>query len=156
MKKVLVAAISLAAISSANAGDMWVDINGFSRHFGADTYEWQGETKEYKEVNPGLGLGIPVHEYIEGKVGWYDNSYDMTSAYAGGFFHLNINIDDFKIEPGGFLGVVTGYSETPEQANKVQIIGMPQVQISYKSVRVGLGYLPGPIPAGTLNFGLRL
>ena len=156
MKKVLVAALSLAAISSANAGDMWVEINGFSKHFGADTYEWQGETREYNEVNPGLGLGIELMDYVEAKVGFYENSYDITSAYAGAFVHIDMKIGKFNIEPGIFLGVVTGYSETVEQSDRVQMIGIPQVQFGWQGFRVGVGFLPGEVPAGTLNFGIRL
>jgi hypothetical protein len=161
MKKVLVAALSLAAISSANAGDMWVEINGLSRHIGGDTYTWQGETKKYNEVNPGLGLGIPLHKNIEAKVGFYENSYDITSAYAGGFFHLNMNLGELKVEPGVTLGVVTGYSETVEQAMRVQPIGYLNVQVGYRGVRLGVGYLPSRLAGGdvdvvTLNLGLRL
>ena len=159
MKKIafcLMFAVSGAAVAS----DTWFEVSGVSKHLQKSTYTWKGETKKFNETNIGLGLAKEVHDNVELKVGFYENSYNKTSKYAAGFVHANMTYGDFKVKPGVVAGVVTGYDETPELANKVQPIAYAVIAVEYKSVRVNVGYLPSRLVGGntdvaTIQFGFK-
>ena len=149
MKMKFVALMMIAG--SATAGDVWVDMNGVSKHIGAEEYTFNGETKKFNEINRGLGVGVEVHKNVEVTAGFYENSYYKNTVYVGSRLFLNYKVGEVKIKPGVLIGAVTGYDDTVEQAKKLQPIGYATLSVEYENVRVGFGYLPSRAVGGNAD-----
>lgn len=91
--------------------------------------------QELNEANPGISYrhGIDsLSVFVVG--GYYRNSYDKTSVYAG------IGKTFFSVGPVAFTlvsGAATGYIETLTPAL------IPEISIHYKQASFIVGYIPG-------------
>ena len=113
--KITIIAAALAFASLPAAGDVFLDINGTSKH-SKDTYIYDGVTHAYNSRNIGLGLTYGLNKYLDLSGGFYDNSYYKLSVYGGLTLKHDLLYGNFRITPGVSLGVATGYSDTPVQA----------------------------------------
>jgi hypothetical protein len=159
MKKFIFATIVIFTTATsipawADSGQLWLDINVTSIH-GKDTWEYNGKEGAYNENNFGLGLGYQVSDFGEWKIGFYENSYNKTSVYAGMRFRTNLLlgfIEDptWVFAPGLTLGVITGYNDTPEEARALNPVILPSIDIGHRSIgRMNVGFLPATGVNGT-------
>lgn len=171
MKTPLFAVLVLwAGIATAN--DVYVDINGFSKH-SQDTYvtgctttnpdhgrghPHSGREKhlptttcaseKFNSQNFGLGVTYSLTPHFDAKLGFYDNSYYRTTLYAGVNAKHDFHYEKFTLSPGVMVGGATGYDKTPMEGDVVQLIAIPNVKMSYDMVGVTVGYIPKS-PVGT-------
>lgn len=90
-------AVLLATCGSAHA-ETWVQAGGFSRHLGAD--------RDFRETHPGAGVLWRPGGTWEYTAGFYRNSLDRTTVYAGAVWR--------GLGPCGvLLGAATGYEGLP-------------------------------------------
>ena len=147
MFKALILIVALTVISpvSADEGDIWIDINGISKHFGGEDQiftDTDGRRREFNETNIGLGVTYEAGKWYEIKAGFYENTYYKTTAYAGANVAYDLRIGDLVVSPGVTVGLVTGYDDTPMQVWAIQPMAMPTLSVQYKSVRLNIGYMP--------------
>ena len=105
--------------------------------------------RSYNSANYGAGLKYGFTDYVDGFVGFYDNSYYKTSFYAG----VNIKRDfhpidtKFRIAPGLKLGLVSGYDGTPDDdttigpGNTTPLV-VPNVEFGYGRYYINTGFIP--------------
>jgi hypothetical protein len=157
---VLFLLIFFSTLANAETGDIWLDINVGSKH-STDTYWYKGQTYEYNESNPGIGITYEASNTFDIKGGVYDNSYNQTSLYFAGNIKMDLaQSSDWIIEPGFMFGGATGYHDTPENLLLAPII-LPNVSVGYKRVRANFGYapfslLPGfDVDVATFQMGIK-
>lgn len=163
MARGLLAILLVMSWGLVGAGDLreWsIDLNGLSRH-SESRYVENGVSREYNETNRGLGATIEWLEWgdfvkrskhtqwiekagidADIKFGFFDNSYNKTSFYAGPFFHKDLTAGDWKFAPGIALLLTTGYKNTPEDAPVVFPIPVFGVEIGHRAVKLNFGYVP--------------
>lgn len=165
---VLSAVVCLGALlgsphAQADKGDTWLDLNLTSFHT-EQHYWWEGEMRRYNNRNLGLGFTHEFADWLEVKGGFFENSYDKTSVYAVvGLDYDLVKSKRWVLAPGVAGGFVTGYDDTPEQADTVAPWGMLSMTIGYANRwRLNLGYLPsrlfdvGTVDLVTVQVGIRL
>lgn len=140
MKKII-AIIIFAAVVPAHAGDLYLDINGYSWHSN-DTYVYQGKRHEYNSKNAGLGVTYGINKYVEAFAGFYDNSYNRDTLYGGAKIKLDFEVAGVTITPGLNVGAATGYADTPAQSDYYRLVIIPAVRVTYRGVGLTLGYVP--------------
>ena len=104
------------------------------------------QTTEYTEFNENnLGLGYNADNGFS--AGFYDNSFNKTSVYAGATFQTQQKYLNVGITVGGITGYehITGMTVTP--------MAMPFVTAGTETVKVKVGYIPGAFTF-SLNFEL--
>ena len=136
-----VLALAVFAAVPAQAGDIWLDINGASRH-SKDTYHYQGKTNRYNESNTGIGLTYGANKYVGLTAGFYDNSYYQTTVYAGVRLGYSFAFGDVVVSPGLHAGYASGYADTPVHASRLRPAVVPNLRIAYRGVGVTVGYVP--------------
>lgn len=122
----------------------------YARKNGEYTFFTETEKRRsYNSTNYGAGLKYGFTDYVDGFVGFYDNSYYKTSFYAG----VNIKRDfypldtKFRIAPGLKLGLVSGYDDTPSgdttigPGNTTPLV-VPNVEFGYGRYYVNTGFIP--------------
>lgn len=125
-----VAAIMLPLTCSA--GD-WASIHIGSSHSKATYFDDSGDIHEYNETNLGLGVMSSTDKYTELGAGYYRNSFNRNSFYAGADFHTS---DDNAVRAGVSFFAVTGYEES-------YVMPLPNITARINSqIRVSVGYLP--------------
>lgn len=147
-KNILAAALVLASFPAA--GDVFLDINGASKH-SKDTYHYRGVTQEYNSRNAGLGLTVDLNKYFDLSGGFYDNSYNRLSVYGGVTIKHDLFYGDFRITPGVAVGVATGYRNTPVHASVLQPTLMATVRVTWRGVGFTAGYMPASNMAEGVN-----
>ena len=134
--------------ASAEKGDIWLDINLGSIHE-QNNYFWEGEVRSYNEFNPGLGITYEINDLFDAKAGFFHNSYEELSSYVMIGFSPSVfsnSNSDWKVDVGGGIGLITGYDDTPEQAEEISPWLMAIVGIEYKErYRFNIGYLPSSL-----------
>ena len=121
--------------------DTYLDVNGISVH-SLDYFTYEGRASKFNGSNVGLGITTDLYKYVDGKAGFYKNSYYHQSTYAA----LNVHTESwYGIEPGITVGFVSGYNNTPMHSGIVQFYVIPNVAIRYKDLGVMVGYIP-PMP----------
>ena len=158
MSKLLLPLLLLLA-SSANSAELYLDLNLASSHAKSGYYE-NGKKIPYNERNLGLGLTYSYHENLDFKVGFYENSYEKTSIYAGAQPHINLlNDNRLTLEGGLMFGVVSGYEEEDnagiEIGGGLNVIILPTIRIGYDFVFLNIGYLPGAVATFQLQFKIQ-
>lgn len=160
IKALLLGTIAVSSIAHAEQGDVWVDVNGLSKHYGGRDYFCDdGVCKKKNEVNPGVGVGYEVRDWAELKLGFYKNTYYATTTYAGVNFKKDFNVGPTIVSPGVMFGVVTGYERVSD--NVVNLAGSLNLSTTYERVRVTVGYTPLKQVIGkgndviTLNVGFK-
>lgn len=160
MKNIIVVFFSLVA-APAQAGDLYLDVNGYSWH-SSDTYTYKG-VHEYNTNNAGLGMTYSANKYLEASAGFYENSYYTRSLYGGAKIKYDINISKVNVAPAISVCIATGYVDTPDHANYLQVFMMPAVRLAYRGVGFTIGYVPRiekentmSVSAITLQFNFRV
>jgi len=116
-----------------------MDFNTSSKHSDA-TY---GKNQYYNEENNGFGMTYGYSDYIDIKVGFFENSYFNTSVYAGAVLNKDFYFfNHIVISPGLGLMLSTGYDDTPLNAPAVSPIFHPSISFGYKALRSTIGYIP--------------
>ena len=139
MKTILAAALVLASFPAA--GEVFLDINGASKHSN-DTYRYRGVKHEYNSRNAGLGLTYGLNKYFDLSGGFYDNSYGRLSLYSGVTLKYDLLYGDFRVTPGVIVGLATGYGRTPVHASLLQPTLMAVVRVTWRGVGFTAGYMP--------------
>lgn len=111
-----------AMFPKAYAGDFWVEANLASYHPSADSYCYEGTCDDFNEFNYGLGLSYEMDELVEWTGGFFRNSYDKNSMYAGIKFKHDFQLDGGALTPGITVGAVTGYDNTEVEAGPLQLM----------------------------------
>lgn len=150
-KSILASALILASTSAiAEKGDLWLNLHIGSKHSGEGYYDqtidWKanGEFnnsstyREYNETNYGGGLIYEVEDFIDARIGGYQNSVHSTSVYAGGSLHSSFTN---PVAVGLMLGAITGYDAITGMP--VSIMVMPYASLNTKYARAEITYLPG-------------
>lgn len=107
-----------------NNYELWLALNGKSKHTGHES--------EYRQTNPGLGIGFRQGNTQIG-VGGYKNSNNKDSFYVDYLTNRKL----FGPVSGGIgAGVVTGYQ------NQLQPYILPQISVGNKDQQVNLRYVP--------------
>jgi len=150
-----------------------IDLNGLSVH-SEDRYVEKGRSHAYNETNPGLGISIEWLEWngfveqtswtqwihragidADIKFGFFENSYREDSIYAGVFLHKDYGRGDWKLAPGLGVLLVTGYSDTPEDAPEVFPLPVLGLEVGHKAAKLNLGFVPwGNVDFATLQLQL--
>lgn len=143
MIKAMVLWCCLVGSAYGAGGDVWLDLNLGSKHFGgSDGYCYQGTCGSLNQNNPGIGMSYEYTDNVELKAGYYENSYFKTTAYLAVTASANYRSHGFSLSPGLTVGVVTGYDETRVMADQVQPVAMASLKLQYREVRAILTYLP--------------
>lgn len=160
MKNIIVLFFFLTA-APAQANDLYLDVNGYSWH-SYDTYTYKG-VHEYNTKNAGLGLTYSANKYLEASVGFYENSYNTRSLYSSAKIKYEFELSTVTVAPAITVGVATGYTNTPAQADRLQVFVMPAVRLAYRNVGFTIGYVPrvkkenfDAVSAVTLQFNFRV
>lgn len=139
--KRIAAAVFLFASAPSHAGELYLDINGYSWHSN-DTYVYKGKRQDYNAENFGLGLTYGINKYVEASAGFYNNSYYKQTLYGGLKIKHDIVFGNLVVSPGLNVGVATGYADTPIHADYYQIVIMPAVRVTYRGMGLTVGYVP--------------
>lgn len=151
---------SAQVLAADNLGNWSLDINGVSKH-SESRYTENGKAREYNETNTGLGASVEwlgwnqlvrrskwtdwIDEHgidSDIKFGFFDNSYDETSLYAGLFLHKDLGSERWKFAPGLGILMVTGYDDTPEDAPAIFPLPVFGLEFGHKALKFNLGYVP--------------
>ena len=149
VKKLLCLSLLLVSvqIQALEQGEWNFDLNVASKH----SEESYG-SGDYNEENWGLGASYGYWDNLDLKFGFFENSYDKTSVYAGAFYHKDFYFGDWTVAPGVGLLLATGYDDTPENAPVVAPILMPAITFGHRAVKANVGLIPfGQVKAATLQ-----
>lgn len=150
-----------------------LDVNGLSKH-SESRYDDDGVSREYNETNLGLGASIDWREWrdlvrrsawtqwiddagidADLKIGFFDNSYDDTSFYAGSFFHKDLGSGNWRFAPGVTVLLMSGYDDTPEDAPTVFPIAVFGLEVGHRALKLNIGYVPwGEVDVATVQLQL--
>ena len=130
--------ISSLISTQANAFNGWMNIHLGSSH-AQSQYVEKGELQEYNEKNFGIGLALPVTSKLDVLSGFYENSYNKTSVYAGVNYHSPNN---YGLSVGLNSGFVTGYDDTANNDSKIAVMLVPHVTYAVKNFRAEVGFIP--------------
>ncbi len=141
---------SLSPIASAMDPEDWsLDINGLSWH-SERRYVENGESSKYNQTNLGLGGSYGWSADLDLKLGFFDNSYEKNSFYAGVYWHRDFYYGNWTVAPGIALLLVTGYDDTPENAPAVAPLAIPGISFGHRALKLNFGF----VPFGNVNFAL--
>jgi hypothetical protein len=132
--------------TTAEAG-VWGEYHIGSNHLNGRTYVENGVVKQLNERNTGLGVSYAISPHAEVTAGFYRNSYNKTSRYAGVDFHTSTRQG---VRVGVMAGPLTGYDDTPEPAKWMV---MPNVTWGTKHLRTRVGFVP-LVDVLTLSVGI--
>jgi len=131
------------AANAMDKGEWTLDLNGASWH-SERNYTYQGETSRYNQSNLGLGVTYAAHDNVDVKAGFFENSYDKTTLYAGIVLHQDFKSADNQwiLSPGFALLLASGYDDTPENTPAITPLGAFTLSAGHRVLRVTLGYAP--------------
>lgn len=143
MKKMIVLWFVLVGSAQAGSGDVWLDMNIGSKHFGGSSgYCYQGRCGSLNESNRGLGVSYEASDNLEAKAGFYENSYFNATYYIAAAYSANFRRNGFTVSPGVTVGLATGYDETRVMAMPVQPTAIASLKMQSKETRVVISYMP--------------
>lgn len=140
---VIAGLLCLATVSTpppAQAAD-WLVLSGLSHHF-------QPERRNWREVNPGLGLERDSEAYtgLSWTAGYFRNSYDKHTLYAGARWM------PWQLGPVHFGGYALAASGYPSP-----VLLLPGLSVETQGVGLNLVMLPNlPGYSGYIGAQLRL
>lgn len=140
MKNIITVFLLLVA-APAQAGDLYLDVNGYSWH-SKQNYVYRGQAGTYNPHNAGLGVTYGLSQYTEVCAGYYYNSFNRDTLYGGVKIKHDFDLGSVTITPGLNVGVATGYANTPAQSDHYQLVIMPAVRLTYQGVGLTIGYVP--------------
>lgn len=140
--------LALLLLSSSAGASPWIEGHLLSNH-GEDMYTYEGETHVYNERHQGVGVALPLTLHTEVGAGYFKNSYNIDSYYAGVDVHTSSR-------RGARIGVsvylVDGYMDTP---TPTFITALPNIVLATDNVRVKVGYMPVGVSVLTMSIGFR-
>lgn len=144
----LIGALGVAA-GQVNAEGLELEVHTASYH--------TDRSSDFNENNLGLGISYPIlSSKYKVTAGFYDNSYDKNSTYAGVSYGYDFCNTNFRCELGVTVGVITGYDEDTRAA-PIQPLAVPQFTIGYKNKFVRTRFIPalgeGTSAVFTLSIG---
>ena len=153
--KTLIMFTILVAMSQNVVAKNWINIHVASKHERESYQDGKGNEIHYNENNFGIGFSYSLVSYIDAKGGFFKNSYNKTSWYAGLDMHTSYN-NLFAV--GIDVGAATGYDETPVSDTKIVPIAMPHLSLIFKNFKFQLGYIPPVSPKLTsvLTFSVSI
>ncbi|MEQ1917379.1 MAG: hypothetical protein ABL856_11695 [Gallionella sp.] len=115
--------------------ELWINVGAHSEHFGK-----KEGARDFNEDNLGLGFEYRTSNTYTYTLGYYNNSLDHPTHYAGVFYQpLQWGYARF----GAVVGLMDGY---PDMNNgNYFLAAMPAVSVEYKQVGVNLLFIP-PLP----------
>ncbi|MGH1441762.1 MAG: hypothetical protein ACRBBR_16735 [Cellvibrionaceae bacterium] len=120
-----------------------MDINTGSKHSDQSYKNSYGNNQYYNEDNEGFGITYGYKDYLDIKMGFFENSYFKTSTYIGAVLNKDFYIfNDIVISPGLGLMLTTGYDDTPIDAPVIAPIFHPSISFGHKLLRSTIGYIP--------------
>ena len=136
-------------VQDAHSQEIWGEYHMGSRHSELYWYDDKGERHEFNETNTGGGVSFGVHPNLEIGVGFFRNSYNNTSVYAG----VDIHTDSRKpLRVGVSVAPITGYKDTPQDTH---FMVLPNVVMRAGQIRTKVGIMPiGEIKLITLTVGV--
>ena len=148
--KLLVTLLSVTLANNTSA-ETWLDIHLLSRHF-TTTYTKEGMDYAYNENNLGLGLDISRTKNSSYIVGFFDNSYNNTTVYAGMDFHST-----GVLAIGISAGVATGYQNVHDESSDsyLKVLSIITFVVKQKDFRVKGGIMANG-DGVTLSLGYKL
>ena len=141
--KTIVVTMLLVISTQAHSLDGWLDIHLTSFHANRTYVDQSGNDVKYNQSNLGLGLSLPVNANIDARAGFFENSFNKTSLYAGADFHTNSNK---LISAGINTGLASGYKNTPANTSTVTPMLVPYLSFKLKNFRTQIGYIPAIDP----------
>jgi len=129
----------LGLIALSTRAETWLDVHLYALHT-TPTYLYKGETIEFNNNTPGLGIDTSINANNSVIFGAYRNSFHSNTLYVGGDIHTST-----PIQFGLNYGVVTGYENTlvtNYKNYKIYPAIMPNIVVKYKSIRLKVGYVP--------------
>jgi len=141
--KIIIATIAIlySSLTFAAEKDLWLDVNVGSYHSTSEYCE-KDKCKKYNQFNYGLGLSYEISKSLELTGGYFRNSFDKNSFYAGTKIKHDFVVNGFTISPGVVISITTGYNNTTVNASRMQLFGMPTISVSYSRFRGVFGILP--------------
>ncbi|MCG6938606.1 MAG: hypothetical protein LJE83_10630 [Gammaproteobacteria bacterium] len=135
----LLVTLLLVVSKQAYSFDGWLNIHITASHAKRTYMDKTGNNVEYNQNNFGLGVSLPYNSNIDVRAGFYDNSFNATSVYAGA--DLYVNPSRF-VTVGVNTGVATGYENTPAHTSTLAPMLMPHITFKMKNFRTEIGYVP--------------
>lgn len=137
----------------ADQGDIWIDFNVASIHGDRDfnfkpCEECDSERMDYNWYNPGLGFTYSAYDALDLSAGGYNNSFDKLSWYSYAYTKLPIQLThNWSFDVGPFVGVATGYEDTPKDTNgnlynKLLPYAGLMTSITYETIRMRVAFIP--------------
>lgn len=145
----------LVAISQNVVAKNWINIHVASKHERESYQDGKGNEIQYNENNFGVGFSYSLASYFDAKGGFFKNSFNKTSLYAGIDTHTSYN----NVFAVGFdIGLATGYDDTPVSDTKIVPIAMPHLSLIFNRFKFQLGYIPPVSPKLTsvLTFSVSI
>ena len=178
------ALVAQDAASAEYERETWVNIHAGSTHIASDCWYNYQETSwfdpaatawkygpdgdkvglirvnhKWNERNFGLGLDHDLNEYVSAVGGFFDNSFDITTYYAGLDFHTSRRR---SVQAGITIAPMKGYEDTIMPS---PVMVHPNVTAEHGRARVSVGWIPGSvlerltgdegIDVITLTFGVK-
>lgn len=148
----IVVAMLLIVLSGANHdihAAPWIEIHGLSKH-GKNTYSTETGVHQYNEVNLGMGAMFKMNNNVEAGFGFFRNSYNINTFYAGGDIHTD---NRAPVRLGLSFAIVDGYQNTPASSN---VMILPNLTITLtEHLRIKMGVIPTGIKLATLTLGVK-
>jgi len=141
--KSIIATMFLLVSTQAHSFDGWLDIHLGTSHAKRTYMDKSGNAIAYNQNNFGLGLSLPAYTNVDIRAGFFENSFNHTSVYAGADIFTSRHR---FISAGVNLGVATGYENTPTKTSTLAPMLMPHVTIKMKKFRTQIGYVPSLDP----------
>lgn len=161
MKKLTAILIILySGMAHSAEGDLWLDVNVASYHTSSE-YCYKDKCDDWNQLNYGVGVSYEVDSLFELTGGYFRNSYNKNSFYAGTKMKHDLIINNFIVTPGVVIAFTTGYNNTEVEAKKIQLFGLPTISLSHDNYRAVVGYLPirilglGSTDVFTLQLGIK-
>ncbi len=149
LNKIDMAALTVIGLmlvaQDAFAGKIWGEYHVGSKHAKA-TYEENGIRKEFNEKNTGGGLSYELNNHIDITGGFFRNSFNKNSMYAGIDVHTA-----GMVRVGVAAGRITGYKDTPVNTDWIVT---PNVTFGNGRVRTRVGLIPTETKVLTLTVGI--
>ncbi len=119
------------------------DLYGVSQHPGGSGFKENGQFRLYNSKNWGLGISRKLSGSINFITGIVENSYYRQSTYAGTELLKKRRItfgSPLKLTYGLRVFYITGYDDTPLNADKYQKAGFFQAGLEHKKTRLTIGF----------------
>jgi hypothetical protein len=121
--------------STMQRDELWINVGAHSEHFGK-----KEGARDFNDENLGLGIEYHTSSTYAYTLGYYNNSLDRPTHYAGVFCQpLQWGYARF----GAVIGLMDGYPEMNK--GNYFLAAIPAVSVEYKRIGMNLLFIP-PLP----------